>query len=295
VNLAGAALLLLLLPLSAAAADKSVADMTAAELEVYLGKGKQSQFEGLIKQARDYKNPASGVKVRELYTRLTTLKPVDGVEAPALTAALSDPAACWDILCSSLCENTKCGPVCRAAASAAEHGEPPPKEASVISLEMIKAERAEPRCRGALIDGLGAIGPSASSATAVLAGLLSEPPLRCRAARALGRITPALGKAERADCAARPASTKTQAESAREILTAAVRCRLAEKKLASAAPAAYDAAFSSGKKLCDSFTADYGEYLGRWDGGAQYLWRFCGEKYKPELCAPLQRWLETHD
>jgi len=286
--------LLLLLPLSAFA-QKSVTDMTAAELEAYLSKGKQSQFAAIIQQARDYKNPSAGSKVRELYARLTTLKPVDGVEVPALTEALADPEACWDILCSGLCQGGKCADVCRLAASAAARGEPAPKEASVIALETIKHEREQPRCRFALIDGLGQIGPSASSSTAVLTSLLDDPVLRCRAADALGRIQPSADKAARAECAARASAAKTQASSAKAILLSAVRCRLAEKKMANADATAYKAAFSSGKKTCEAFTAEYGRYLDRYgDDAYPYLWRHCGEKYKPDLCAPLQTWLEAH-
>jgi hypothetical protein len=287
--------LLLLLPFSALAVEtKSVADMTAAELEAYLGKGKQSQFAGLIKQARDYKAPSSDAKARELYTRLTTLKPVDKVEVSALTEALGDPEACWDILCSQLCQSGKCGEVCRSAVTALRRGEPPPKDVSAIALEMIKTEREQPQCRFALMDGLALIGPSASSSTVVLSSFLDDPALRCRAAATLGKIQPALGKAERADCAPRAADA-SRPDAAKAILLSAVRCKLAEKKMTGAKKADYKVAYSSGKKLCDAFTADYGLYLGRFgDGAYPYLWSYCGEKYKPDLCAPLRSWIETH-
>lgn len=137
-----------------AAEGKSVADMTPAELEAYLGKGKQSQLAPVISAARDPKNKSADAKAAELYGRLRSLKPVDGVEAPVLLQTLSDPAACADI-------------------QKATKNDPDPAH-----------------CRVALVDALASLGPSASAAAGPLTALLSDELLRCHAALALGKIKP---------------------------------------------------------------------------------------------------------
>ncbi len=149
------ALLLLFLSAPLRAVDtKSVADMTPAELEAYLGKGKQSQLAPVIAAARDLKNKSAGDKAAELYSRLRSMKPVDALEVPVLLQALEDPAACRDIQTTT-------------------KNEPDPAH-----------------CRIALVDALAAIGPSAQAAAVPLTRLLSDELLRCHAAVALGKIRP---------------------------------------------------------------------------------------------------------
>jgi HEAT repeat protein len=134
--------------------SKSVADMTPAELEAYLNKGKQSQLAPVIAAARDPKNKTAGDKAAELYSRLRSMKPVDVLEVPVLLQTLEDPAACRDIQTAT------------------------------------KDEPDAAHCRVALLDALALIGPPASAAAGPLTKLLSDDLLRCHAALALGKIKP---------------------------------------------------------------------------------------------------------
>jgi hypothetical protein len=336
-----AALLLLTLASSLHAVEtKSVADMTPEELEVYLGKGKQSQLASVITAAADPKNPNAGAKAAELYGRLRSLKPVDVVEVPVLLSTLRDPAACPNIQ------------------------------------KAVKDEPDPSHCRTALIDALALIGPPAQEAANPLFQLLSDEFLRCHAALALGKIkpvspsaAPALTAAVRAgnECAidalgdlgasarsavpllatllknknfphkdrvaaalvaigtpgtvaavdayhleeakaAKAASAlgdehlknwlKSQPWSAKEVLSAAVKCKVAEDNLGRAAKNGtpdYDAAFATGQKTCLAFSEEYADYGRAYGAGAYpYLWRYCGENHDKKLCAAVQNWIETH-
>ncbi len=334
------ALLLLLTSSPLRAAEtKSVADMTPAELEAYLGKGKESQLAPVIAATRDPKNKSADAKAAELYGRLRSLKPVDGVEVPVLLQTLEDPAACRDIQ---------------------------------------KATKSEPdpaHCRTALLDALASIGPSASSAATPLLSLLTDELLRCHAALALGKIKPSpspvapltaslragnecaidalgdLGPAAKSavpllagmlknrnfphrdrvaaalvaigtpgtlaavdqyhleeSLAVKAAAAlgdehtknwlKSQPWSAKEVLTAAGKCKVAEDNMARAAKNKtpdYDAAFSSGQKTCLFFSEEYADFSRAYGAGAlPYLWRYCGENHDKRLCAAMQTWIETH-
>ncbi len=331
------AFLLLCAPLRAAD-NKSVADMTPAELERYLGKGKQSQLAPVIIAARDPQNKNASAKAAELYSRMRSLTSFDAVEVPVLLETMQDPAACQAIQKATV-------------------SEPDPSH-----------------CRVALLDALALIGPAASSAAAPLTALLSDEFLRCHAAFALGKIKPtpspvaALTASLRAgnECAidalgdlgptaksavpllagllknkdfthkdrvaaalvaigtpgtlaavdeyhkqealaARAATAKgeehtqnwlkSQPWSAKEVLTAAGKCKVAEDALGRAKPGtpAYTDAFSSGQKTCLAFNDEYAEFVRAYGAGAiPYLWRYCGENHDPKLCAAMRGWIETH-
>lgn len=150
---AALALLLLCLPLRAVD-TKSVTDMSAEELEKYLGKGKQSQLAPIIGEAMDLKNKSAGARTIELYGRLRSLKPVDTIEVPVLISTLDDPTACPNIHKSTPLDHD---PV---------------------------------HCRTALINALASIGPPAGAAGPSIARLLPDPALGCTAALALGKIAP---------------------------------------------------------------------------------------------------------
>ena len=332
------ALLLICGPLRAVE-TKSVANMTPAELEAYLGKGKQSQLAPVIAAVRDPKNKNADSRAIELYGRLRSVKPVDAVEVPVLLQTLEDPAACRDI-------------------QAATKNDPDPAH-----------------CRIALVDALAAIGPPATAAAGPLTGLLSDELLRCHAALALGKIKPtpspvplltaslragnecaidALGDLGRASKSAVPLRAgllknrefqnkprvaaalvaigtpgtraavdryhleeeraakaaaalgeehtknwlKSQPWSAKQVLTAAGKCKVAEDHLARSAKNGtpdYDEAFSNGKKTCLAFSEQYADFSRAYGEGAiPYLWRYCGANHDKRLCAEMQRWIETH-
>lgn len=331
--------LLLLCAPPRALAEKSVANMTPAELEAYLGKGKQSQLAPVIAAARDPKNKNADAKARELFGRLRSLKPVDAVEVPVLLRSLEDPAVCGDIQ------------------------------------KAVKDDPDPAHCRVALLDALAALGPSASAAAGPLTGLLSDDLLRCRAALALGKIKPSpspvapltaslragnecaidalgdLGPAAKSavpqlasllknrafehkprvaaalvaigtpgtraavdayhreeELAAKAAAAlgeehaknwlKSQPWSAKEVLTAAGKCKVAEDDMARAAKNKtpdYDAVFASGQKTCLFFSEEYADFSRAYGAGAiPYLWRYCGENHDKKLCAAMQTWIETH-
>ena len=322
-NWSGAVLALLLIPGPVRAADKSVADMTHQELEVYLGKGKQSQLAPVIAAARDPKNKNASSKAAELYSRIRSLTIFDAVEVPVLLESMADPAVCQDIQ--------------KATAD----------------------ERDPSHCRVALLDALGLIGPAAQAAAAPLTAHLSDEFLRCHAAFALGKIKPtpspvpaltaslragnecaidALGDLGTASKGAVPLlasllknkdfthkdrvaaalmaintpgtaaavdeyrrqealAAKDQPSFAKAVLTAAGKCKVAEDALAhvkSGTPE-YDAAYSSGQKICLIFNDEYAAFVRSYGGGAlPYLWRYCGENYAPKPCAAMRQWIETH-
>ena len=331
-------LLLLSAPLRALGA-KSVADMTAAELETYLVKGKQSQLTPVIAAARDLKNKSAGDKAAELYGRLRSLKPVDVLEVPVLLQTLEDPAACRDIQTATKDEPDPSH--CRVALLDALAAIGPPASAAAEPLTHLLSDEVL-RCRAALalgkirpsqspvsaltaslrsgnecaIDALGDLGPAAKSAVPLLAGLLKNRAFghKARVAAALVAIgTPgtraAVDSYKREEALAAKAATalgdehaqnwlKSQPWSAKEVLTAAGKCKVAEDRLERSAKNGtpdYDEAFSSGQKICLAFAEKYGDYGRAYGAGAlPYLWRYCGENHDKKLCAAMQRWIETH-
>lgn len=166
------------------------------------------------------------------------------------------------------------------------------------------------------IDALGDLGPSAKSAVPLLANLLKnkEFPNKPRVAAALMAIgTPGTRAAvdlyhleeERAAKAAAALGDehaknwlKSQPWSAKQVLTAAGKCKVAEDRLARAAKNKtpdYDEAFSSGQKACVFFSEEYADFNRAYGAGAiPYLWRYCGENHDKKLCAAMRDWIETH-
>ena len=334
------ALLLLLAHASLRAAEtKSVADMTAAELEAYLGKGKESQLAPVITAARDPKNKNADAKAVELYGRLRSLKPVDVIEVPVILQTLEDPAACADI--QKATKNEPDPAHCRVALLDALAAIGPPAQAAaepllhLLSDELLRCHaalalgkiRPTPSPAAALttslragnecaIDALGDLGPAAKSAVPLLAAMLKNRnfPHRDRVAAALiGIGTPGTRAAvdlyhQEEALAAKAAAAlgeehtqnwlKSQPWSAKEVLTSAGKCKVAEDRMARAAKnksADYDEAFASGQKICLAFSEEYADFSRAYGAGAlPYLWRYCGENYDKKLCAAVQTWIETH-
>lgn len=318
---------------------KSVADMTPAELDAYLNKGKQSRLAPVIAEVRDPKNKSAGDKAIELYGRLRSLKPVDVPEVPVLLQTLEDPAACLDIQKATKDEPDPAH--CRTALldALAAIG-PPASAASVPLLRLLSDELL--RCRAAItlgkikptpspvpaltaslragnecaVDALGDLGASAKSAVPLLAGMLKNRSFlhKDRVAAALVAIgTPgtlaAVDQYHRDEALAAKAVAaggeeraqnwlKSQPWSAKEVLTAAGKCKVAEDRLALAAKNKtpdYDEAFASGQKTCLTFSEEYGDFSRAYGAGAiPYLWRYCGENHDKRLCAAMQTWIETH-
>ena len=167
------------------------------------------------------------------------------------------------------------------------------------------------------IEALGDLGPAAKGAVPMLAAILNDAssPHRERAADALAKIgTPgtraAIDKFKKegavVSTTAAAADTdraknwlKSRPWSAKWLLTSALRCKLAEDKLALSAKAkdtaAHDAAFASGQKTCLAFSDDYAQYAKAFAGEAlPFLWSYCGENHDKKLCAAMRNWIETH-
>ena len=166
------------------------------------------------------------------------------------------------------------------------------------------------------IDALGDLGPTAKSAVPLLAGLLKNRDFqnKPRVAAALVAIgTPGtraavdlyhLEESRAAKAAAALGEDhaknwlKSQPWSAKAVLTAAGKCKVAEDHLARAAKNKtpdYDAAFTNGQKTCLAFSEQYADFSRAYGEGAiPYLWRYCGENHDKRLCAEMQRWIETH-
>jgi hypothetical protein len=165
------------------------------------------------------------------------------------------------------------------------------------------------------IDALGDLGPAAKSAVPLLAGFLKNRAFehKPRVAAALVAIgTPgtlaAVDQYHREEALAAKAAAalgeehaknwlKSQPWSAKEVLTAAGNCKVAEDELArlkSGAPG-YDDAYARGQKTCVAFSEEYGDFSRAYGAGAlPYLWRYCGENHDKKLCAAMQSWIETH-
>lgn len=331
-------LLLLSAPLRALD-GKSVADMSPAELERYLGKGKQSQLAPVIVAARDPLNKNASSKAAELYSRLRSLTSFDALEVPVLLETMADASACADIQKATKDEldPTHCrvalidalaliGPPASAAAApltallsdeflrchaafALGKIKPSPSPAAALTASV----RAGNECA---IDALGDLGPSAKSAVPYLASLLKNKDYARRdrvAAALVGIGTPgtlalvdqyhkqedAAAKAEAAKGDERAKNwLKSQPWSAKEVLTSAGKCKLAEDALAKYAKSGspeYDGAFSTGQKTCLSFSDEYADYSRAYGADAiPFLWRYCGENHDPKLCAAMRAWIETH-
>jgi HEAT repeat protein len=166
------------------------------------------------------------------------------------------------------------------------------------------------------IDALGDLGPTSRSAVPLLAGMLKNRDFRHkdRVAAALVAIgTPgtlaAVDQYHREEALAAKAAAaggaeraqnwlKSQPWSAKEVLTAAGKCKVAEDSMARAAKNKtpdYDEAFSSGQKTCLTFSEEYSDFSRAYGAGAlPYLWRYCGENHDKKLCAAMQTWIETH-
>lgn len=165
------------------------------------------------------------------------------------------------------------------------------------------------------IDALGDLGASAKSAVPLLAGLLKNKDFthKDRVAAALVAIgTPgtlaAVDEYHRAQALAEKAAKakgaeheenwlKSQPWSAKEVLTAAGKCKVAEDALGrvKAGTPAYDEAFAGGQKTCLAFNDEYADYARAYGAGAiPYLWRYCGENHDGRLCAAMRTWIETH-
>ena len=197
---------------------------------------------------------------------------------------------------------------CRAALALGKI-KPAPSPVAVLTASL----RAGNECA---IDALGDLGPASKSAVPLLAGLLKNKDFRNkdRVAAALVAIgTPGTRAAvdryhleeERAAKAAAALGEehaknwlKSQPWSAKEVLTAAGKCKVAEDRLARAAKNKtpdYDEAFASGQKACVFFSEEYADFGRAYGAGAiPYLWRYCGENHDKKLCAAMREWIETH-
>lgn len=166
------------------------------------------------------------------------------------------------------------------------------------------------------IDALGDLGASAKSAVPLLAGLLKNKDFahKDRVAAALVAIgTPgtlaAVDQYHKQEALAAKAATavvderaknwlKSQPWSAKELLTSAGKCKVAEDGLARSAKDKspdYADAYERGKKICLAFSDEYAEYSKAFgDDAIPYLWRYCGENHDKKLCAAMRNWIETH-
>ena len=197
---------------------------------------------------------------------------------------------------------------CRAALALGKI-KPTPSPVPVLTASL----RAGNECA---IDALGDLGPASKSAVPLLAGLLKNRDFQNKprvaaalvaigtpATRAAGDLTPLQDeRAAKAAAALGDDHTKnwlkSQPWSAKEVLTAAGKCKVAEDRLARAAKNKtpdYDEAFSSGQKACVFFSEEYADFNRAYGAGAiPYLWRYCGENHDKKLCAAMRDWIETH-
>lgn len=181
----------------AAAQQKSVADMSVEELKSYLDSGKKapgsgmSRLDALILAARDYKNPGAGDSANKLYGELNTLGAQDADTVPGLVRTLSDPTACHEIDCATMCKGGQCAVTRMDIFVALDHKQPVPVGASDSMVKDVKDTYRFNFCPRELINALGRIGPAAKTAAPVLVQMLDNKELQCYAAIALGKIRPA--------------------------------------------------------------------------------------------------------